>query len=92
MTGGPWFIWTGGRTAGWFPTFDAAMAHLRIVANDHRRKKELQQFAVGAWRYVGPRGRRHGTRLVAWICTLNGAELIGLSAISVGQSSARPRA
>ncbi len=85
MSGGPWFVWTGGRAAGCFPTFEEALAHLRILANDHRRKKELDQFAVGAWRYIGPRGRRHGRRLVAWICTLPGADMIGLSAVSVGK-------
>lgn len=79
-----WFVWTGHSAPSVFRRFDDAFQHCRVVANDHRRKRELEQFEVGAWRYVGPRGRRHGRRLVAWICTLAGAEMIGLSAVGVG--------
>ena len=72
-----------------FSSWDDAVRHLKILTNDHRRKVELDKLTAGAWRYIGPRGRRHGTRLVAFICTLNGAELIGLDAISVERACER---
>lgn len=69
MTAPAIVVWSAGRVGGIFHTMEAALRHVRICANDHRPKPELHTPAVGAVRYVGPRGRRHGTRLVAFIGT-----------------------
>jgi hypothetical protein len=73
-----WIVWTGGRTSGLFPSQQAALKHCRVVANDHRTKFEWVTLGVSAFRYVGPRGRRHGTRLVAYIGTRAGLDLLNL--------------
>lgn len=78
MEKGPWFVWTGRLNSAVFNRFEEAFDYCRTLTNDHRRKYEMAQVVAGAHRYVGPRGRRHGTRLVAFICTSNGAELIGI--------------
>lgn len=83
MENGPWYVWTARLNSCVFATFQEAFSHCRTITNDHRRKYELEQIVVGAHRYVGPRGRRHGTRLVAFICTGNGAELIGIDVARV---------
>ena len=75
---GPWFVWTGRLNSCIFETFQEALGYCRTITVDHRRKYELHEVVAGVHRYVGPRGRRHGTRLVAFICTGNGAELIGI--------------
>jgi hypothetical protein len=75
-----YYVWTGSvRAQGVFRSMDDAVQHCRVLTNDHRRKYELEPGVPGAWRYVGPRGRRHGSRLVAWICTPLGAESLGLN-------------
>lgn len=74
----PFFVWAPGRQPAVVPTAEAGVVHCKKLANDHRAKVELNEPAVGVLRYVGPRGRRHGTRLVAYIVTPNGAGLIGL--------------
>jgi hypothetical protein len=78
MTAGHWLIWAAGRTGGKFPSEYAAMAHLKTIANDHRRKPELQSLGPSAFLYIGPRGRRHGTRLIAYIGTAAGLDGIGI--------------
>lgn len=78
MHKGPWFVWTGRVNSCVFETFAEALSHCRTITVDHRRKYELDPVVDGVHRYVGPRGRRHGSRLVAFLCTANGAELIGI--------------
>jgi hypothetical protein len=63
----PFAVWSGARHGGIFPTIDQAIAHCRVIANDHRPRPELDELAAGVWRYVGPRGRRHGPRFVAFV-------------------------
>lgn len=74
-----WLVWSAGRVTGLFPTPFAAVGHLKVLTNDHRRKVEVEQLTPEVIRYVGPRGKRHGTsRLVAFVCTPRGAQSIGL--------------
>lgn len=76
---GPWFVWTGTvRAQGVFPTFEAAFAHVRTLTNDHRRRFELNELVARGYRYTGPRGRRHGTRLVAFLFTADAGALLGI--------------
>ena len=85
---GAWFVWSGGRTGGVFATPDAAVEHCRRVANDHRRKAELVTVHAELWRYVGPRGRRHGTRLVAFIGTARALDAIGVNVAALAGAEA----
>jgi hypothetical protein len=78
MITGPWFVWAPGRQPSCFPTAEQGVGYCKVLANDHRTKTELLWSAPNVCRYVGPRGRRHGTRLVAWIVTEQGAGLLGL--------------
>jgi len=76
----PWYVWTGTvRGQGVFNTLDEALQHCRVLTNDHRRKYEFQPIVANGYRYVGPRGRRHGARLVAYICTAAAADMLGLN-------------
>lgn len=78
MSGGAWFVWAAGRTAGCFPTAEQAVRHCRVLTNDHRTHVETNALAPNLWRYIGPRGRRHGTRLIAFVGTLDGLRSIGV--------------
>ena len=89
---GPWFVWTGSvRAQGVFPSCESALAHCRVLTNDHRRKYEFLEVCYGAYRYVGPRGRRHGTRLVAFVCTRDGGAALGLNLRAVFGAAAEAR-
>lgn len=78
MSAAPIVVWSAGRSGGVFPTRDAAVRYCRTLTNDHRREIELTPLATGALRYVGPRGRRHGTRLVAFLGERGQLELLGV--------------
>lgn len=86
MSGDGWFLWAGRQSAGAFLSADAAVAWCRRLANDHRRAPELVLLAADVWRYTGPRGRRHGVRLVAYIGTRQSLDTFGvqLSDVPVG--------
>jgi hypothetical protein len=78
VIGGPWFVWAPGRQPAVVQTAELGVVHCKAIANDHRSKVELLWPSPNICRYVGPRGRRHGTRLVAFIVTADGAGLLGL--------------
>jgi hypothetical protein len=73
-----WLVWSGMTAGGQFPTAEAALRYCQVIANDHRSKRELDTVTPALFRYVGPRGKRHGRRLVAFIGTRPALETIGL--------------
>lgn len=80
MSATQWLVWTGRNVGGVFPSAGAAMIHCKTLANDHRRKVDILTISPECLRYVGPRGKRHGTsRLVAFVVTPRAAEEIGLN-------------
>jgi hypothetical protein len=79
MSAAPWYVWSGLRAGGCFPNAAAAASYVKRLANDHRAKKEFIVLSPECWRYVGPRGRRHGTRLVAYLGTRVALEELGLN-------------
>lgn len=78
MNGAPIFVWSGANCGGLFSNLSAAVQHCKLCSNDHRRNVELQTFVSGATRYVGPRGRRHGIRLVAYLGTRDQLGFLGI--------------
>jgi len=79
VSAGAWFVWTGGRSSGAFATCGAAVDHCALCANDHRVKREVLFVHDELVRYTGPRGRRHGIRLIAYVGTARALAEIGVT-------------
>jgi hypothetical protein len=77
-----WFVWAGWHSAGAFASAEAAVVWCKRRANDHRAKVELQLLQPDVWRYVGPRGRRHGVRLVSYIGTRASLDAFGVQVVT----------
>lgn len=86
-----WFVWAGWQSAGAFPTAEAGVAWCKRLANDHRRSVELALLKPDVWRYVGPRGKRHGLRLVAYIGTRVSLDAFGVQVLEPYDASAEAR-
>lgn len=87
----PICVWAAGRTGGIFGTLQQAVSHCKVLTNDHRHKVELVTLVSGAVVYVGPRGRRHGTRLIAYLGTREQLQMIGLDLDSLALALMGPK-
>lgn len=86
MSHEPVHVWTGQRVGGLFPNVAAALSHLRVITNDHRRNRDTLVMINGTVRYVGPRGKRHGTRVVAYIGTRDQLSMLGILVDELGRN------